>query len=103
MAALRGYKKTRTSMFIIVGSYVVFRQVYMLIISMVLPNKILPILLAFPFGWIIAATSHVIVWLTSPIMKANRILKKHPEANALSVEQLLEWKKNGFPQLEEVA
>ncbi len=102
MSALRGYKKTRASMFIIVSSFVLFRLAYIIIISSILPGQLFLILLGFPFSWIIATTAHVIVWLTSPIVKANRILKKHPEGNGLSVEQLLQWKKNGFPQLEEV-
>lgn len=102
MSALRGYRKTRASMFVIVGSYVAFRQVYMIIVSAVLPNQILPILIAFPIGWFIAATSHAILWFTCPIMQANRILKKHPDGKGLSVRELIEWKKNGFPKLEEV-
>ncbi len=102
MAALRGYEKTKTSMFINVGSFVVLRQVYMLIISNVLPGELLPILLAFPIGWIIASIGQIIAWNVCPLAKANRILKKHPEGKGLSVRELIEWKKNGFPQLEEL-
>ena len=100
-ASLRGCKKTKSSMFIVLGSFVVFRQLYLFIISRIIANDIIPILLCFPFGWLLSALLHFIVWMISPLVKAERILKKHPEASALSIEELIEWKKQGYPCLED--
>lgn len=100
ISALRGIKKTKTSMFINVGSFVALRQIYLLVISAVLPNNIMVVLLSFPIGWFVACICQMIAWFASPLSKANRILIKHPEAKGLSVKELLEWKKNGFPELE---
>lgn len=99
-SSLRGCKKTKTSMYIVIGSFVVFRQVYLFIISKVCVGQIIPVLLAFPFGWILSAVLHIIAWVNCPLSKANRILKKHPEARRLNMNQLVEWKKQGYPSLE---
>ena len=100
-AALRGYKKTKASMFIVLGTFVAFRQIYLLIISKILVNQLVPILLCFPIGWFLSALIHFFVWTFGSLAKANRILKKHPEASSLSVEELIAWKKQGYPNLEE--
>ena len=89
MAALRGYKKTKVSMFIVISTFVLYRIAHMSIASKVLPNQILPILLAFPFAWIIAALAHTIAWICCPIFKANRKLRNHPELENLTIEEIL--------------
>jgi Na+-driven multidrug efflux pump len=99
-ASLRGCKKTKTSMYIVITSFVVFRQVYLFIISKVFVGQIIPILLVFPFGWMLSALLHYIAWIRSPLMKAIRILKKHPEASHLTPNQIIEWKNQGYPNLD---
>lgn len=99
-ASLRGCKKTKTSMYIVLTSFVVFRQVYLFIISKVFVGQIIPILLVFPFGWMLSALLHYIAWIRSPLMKAIRILKKHPEASHLTPNQIIEWKNQGYPNLD---
>ena len=99
-ASLRGCKKTKTSMYIVLTSFVVFRQVYLFIISKVFVGQIIPILLVFPFGWMLSALLHYIAWIRSPLMKAIRILKKHPEASHLTPNQIIEWKNQGYPSFE---
>jgi Na+-driven multidrug efflux pump len=99
-ASLRGCKKTKTSMYIVLTSFVVFRQVYLFIISKVFVGQIIPILLVFPFGWMLSALLHYVAWIRSPLRKAIRILKKHPEASHLPPNQIIEWKNQGYPNLD---
>ncbi|MBQ3596635.1 MAG: MATE family efflux transporter [Clostridia bacterium] len=99
MSALRGYKKTRTSMFIVLGSFVAFRQIYLFIVSRIFAKNLIAVLLAFPLGWALSAILHAICWFNCPVPKAKRILKKHPEASHLTPEELVSWKKQGYPPL----
>jgi hypothetical protein len=48
----------------------------------------------------ISALLHYIAWIRSPLMKAIRILKKHPEASHLAPNQIIEWKNQGYPNLD---
>lgn len=54
--ALRGAGDTRAPMFIMLGSFVVFRQIYLFIVSRVFPNNFYPIIFAYPAGWILCST-----------------------------------------------
>ncbi|MBR0097342.1 MAG: hypothetical protein IJP88_09175, partial [Synergistaceae bacterium] len=52
--ALRGVGDAQTPMFIMIGSFVVFRQIYLFIISR-LTSSIYPIALGYPIGWIVCS------------------------------------------------
>lgn len=52
--ALRGVGESRTPMLIMLGSFVVFRQIYLFIISRVL-NSVYLIAFGYPAGWIVCA------------------------------------------------
>ena len=52
--ALRGVGDAQTPMFIMIGSFVVFRQIYLFIISR-LTSSIYPIALSYPIGWIVCS------------------------------------------------
>ena len=60
--ALRGAGRTRAPMFIVLGSYVVFRQIYLFIMANFIRNEALPIAMGYPFGWLLAATLFLIVY-----------------------------------------
>ena len=53
--ALRGAGDTKSSMFIMLGSFVVFRQIYLFIVYR-LGGGIVPIALGYPAGWIMCST-----------------------------------------------
>lgn len=59
--ALRGAGDTKVPMFIMLGSFVVFRQIYMFAISRIL-NNIYTIALAYPLGWIVAGAVTLIYY-----------------------------------------
>lgn len=52
--ALRGAGNTRAPMFIMVGSFVVFRQIYLFFMSRIC-NEIIPIAMGYPAGWLLSS------------------------------------------------
>ena len=52
--ALRGAGNTRAPMFIMVGSFVVFRQIYLFAMSRIC-NEIIPIAMGYPAGWLLCS------------------------------------------------
>ena len=53
--ALRGAGNSRAPMFIMVGSFVVFRQCYLFIMSNFICNELLPIAMGYPAGWLLCS------------------------------------------------
>lgn len=53
--ALRGAGNSRGPMFIMVGSFVVFRQCYLYIMSNFICNEFLPIAMSYPAGWLVCS------------------------------------------------
>lgn len=51
-SALRGAGNSRAPMFFMVGSYVVFRQLYLFVMSKI-SYQIVPIIMGYPFAWIL--------------------------------------------------
>ncbi len=52
--ALRGAGDSRAPMFIMLGSFVVFRQIYLFAMSRV-ANQIIPIAMSYPAGWMLCS------------------------------------------------
>lgn len=65
-AALRGAGNTRAPMIIMISSYVVFRQIYLAIVSVVY-NEILPISMCYPLGWIICCAIYMFYYYKTPL------------------------------------
>ena len=61
-AALRGAGRSKSSMYITLGSYVVFRQIYLFVMANFIRNEALPIAFGYPAGWVLAATLFLIVY-----------------------------------------
>ncbi|MBE6551740.1 MAG: MATE family efflux transporter [Ruminococcaceae bacterium] len=53
--ALRGSGNSRSAMFITLGSFVFFRQLYLFITSNFISNTIIPISMAYPAGWFVCS------------------------------------------------
>lgn len=54
-AALRGAGNTKAPMLIMLGSFVVFRQIYLFAMSHIC-NEIIPIAMAYPAGWLLCSS-----------------------------------------------
>lgn len=59
-AALRGAGRSRGPMFIMLGSFVLFRQIYLFTVSNYLSNDILPVAFSYPAGWFVCCVSTLI-------------------------------------------
>jgi len=59
--ALRGAGITRAPMVIMVSSFVVFRQIYLFLMSHIC-NEIIPIAMSYPAGWLLCSTITVIYY-----------------------------------------
>ncbi len=54
--SLRGAGDSRTPMFIMLGSFVAFRQIYLFVMSRFVSNTITAIALGYPAGWLVCST-----------------------------------------------
>ena len=53
--ALRGSGNSQVPMFIMLGSFVVFRQVYLYVMAHFISNEIVPIAMGYPAGWFVCS------------------------------------------------
>jgi putative MATE family efflux protein len=56
-AALRGSGDSRTPMIIILCSFVLFRQLYLFVVSRYISNTLIPLAMAYPAGWLVCSTA----------------------------------------------
>jgi len=57
---LRGAGNSRAPMIIMLSSFVVYRQVYLFVVSNFISNTIIPITMAYPTGWLLAS---LLTWI----------------------------------------
>lgn len=65
-SALRGAGNTRAPMVIMISSYVLFRQAYLAVMSVVC-NEVIPIAMGYPAGWILCCTIFMIYYYRTPL------------------------------------
>lgn len=71
--ALRGAGKSRAPMLIMLFSFVVFRQAYLFIMKNFISGELIPIIMAYPAGWMVASTLVLIYYNTTKLTK-NRVV-----------------------------
>jgi Na+-driven multidrug efflux pump len=71
--ALRGAGNTKAPMFIMVGSFVVFRQIYLFFMSRIC-NEIIPIAMGYPAGWLLSSVLTVVYFYKVNLGK-NRLVQ----------------------------
>jgi Na+-driven multidrug efflux pump len=70
--ALRGSGNTKVPMYIMLASFVVFRQIYLFIMSHIC-NEIIPIALSYPAGWLLCSALTLIYYHKTNLSK-NRVV-----------------------------
>lgn len=60
--ALRGAGDSQVPMWIMLGSFVVFRQIYLYIMSNYISNEIIPIALSYPAGWFVCSVATLLYY-----------------------------------------
>ena len=60
--ALRGAGNSQVPMWIMLGSFVVFRQIYLYIMANFISNEIIPIALSYPAGWFVCSVATLLYY-----------------------------------------
>lgn len=76
--ALRGAGNSRVPMFIMLGSFVLFRQIYLYLMSHFVSNTITVIALGYPAGWLLCSSITLIYFFTARWDK-HRLVEDKPE------------------------
>ncbi len=79
--ALRGAGNSTAPMIIMLSAFVGFRQLYLFVMASYISNTILPISMAFPAGWILAALATYIYYLAVGLKKGS-LVKQNPTPTA---------------------
>ena len=61
-AALRGAGNSQVPMWIMLGSFVVFRQIYLFIVANYISNEIIPIAMSYPAGWFVCSVATLVYY-----------------------------------------
>lgn len=72
--ALRGAGEAKVSMVIMLGSFVLFRQIYLFVVSNYVSNTVVAISLGYPFGWLLCSILMLVFY--KHIFKDERLLKE---------------------------
>lgn len=72
--ALRGAGEAKDSMVIMLGSFVLFRQIYLFVVSIYVSNTVVAISLGYPFGWLLCSILMLVFY--KRIFKDERLLKE---------------------------
>ena len=60
--SLRGAGDSKTPMFIMLGSFVLFRQIYLFVVTHFISNAIVPVAISYPAGWLVCSIATVIYY-----------------------------------------
>ena len=60
--ALRGAGNSQVPMVIMLGSFVVFRQIYLYIMSHYISNALLPLAMGYPAGWLVCSAATLLYY-----------------------------------------
>ena len=71
--ALRGAGNSRAPMFIMVGSFVVFRQCYLFVMANFIRNEFLYIAMGYPAGWLLCSTLVYIYYRRADLSKSRLV------------------------------
>lgn len=72
--ALRGAGEAKVSMVIMLASFVLFRQIYLFVVSNYVSNTVVAISLGYPFGWLLCSILMLVFY--KRIFKDERLLKE---------------------------
>jgi len=65
VGVMRGAGDAKTPMFIMLFSFVVFRQIYLYVMTNYIANEVVPVIMGYPLGWLVCAVLIVIAFRRS--------------------------------------
>ena len=71
--ALRGAGNSRAPMIIMISSFVLFRQIYLFIISRVFPGSFLPVAYSYPAGWLVCSAATFLYYRYTKLSKTRLV------------------------------
>lgn len=72
-AALRGAGNSKIPMAIMIGSFVVFRQIYLFIMANFICNEIIPIAMGYPAGWAVCSLATLIYYKKTDLTRTKLV------------------------------
>ena len=75
VGALRGAGDTKTSTLFVLGSYVLFRQIYLFVTANYISNTVIPIAFSYPAGWILCTTLLTIYYHRTKLTRTRLVNK----------------------------
>lgn len=79
--ALRGSGNSRAPMIIMLSTFVVFRQIYMFVVSNFIANEVLPVIMGYPAGWIMCSLVMTIYYRRAGLTRT-RLVEETAEEKA---------------------
>ena len=68
--ALRGVGDAKTPMILMLASFVAFRQLYLYVVTRLLPGAFVPVALAYPMGWVLCSVLMIVCYRRSALCRA---------------------------------
>lgn len=84
---LRGSGDSTGPTVIMLLSFVVFRQIYMFLISRAMPGAVVPIIMGYPIGWALCSLIMLVYYLRADLTK-HRVVEDLPVRQGLTEEQV---------------
>ena len=81
--ALRGAGNTRAPMVIMLASFVVFRQIYLFVLTRFVTNTILPVSMGYPAGWLVCSLLTCLYYRQADLTKS-RIVETETAGEAVT-------------------
>jgi len=80
LPAVRGSGNSKAPTVITLGTYVVFRQIYLYVMSNFISNTIIPIILVYPLGWLLAIICSIVYYKKVGLSQSGLIEDDQPVA-----------------------
>lgn len=88
--ALRGAGNTRAPMVIMLASFVVFRQIYLFVLTHFIANTILPVSMGYPAGWLVCSLLTCLYYRQADLTKSRIVETAEPIAEEFAAEESVE-------------
>ncbi len=88
--ALRGAGNTRAPMIIMLASFVVFRQIYLFVLTHFIANTILPVSMGYPAGWLVCSLLTYLYYRRADLTKSRIVETAEPIAEEFAAEESVE-------------
>lgn len=88
--ALRGAGNTRAPMVIMLASFVVFRQIYLFVLTHFIANTILPVSMGYPAGWLVCSLLTYLYYRRADLTKSRIVETAEPIAEEFAAKESVE-------------